>query len=331
MQGAPSKYDLEKYPSIEKIKYVGQAADLGSPCIVPTSPTSLTCAEPKQRSSYRVNRSRRHHHLDPKKSPQDNSSSPSPTTTESATPKSQVEPSSKQYTAGALVGMYLRQIGKSIVAPIDSTLVTSSSSSSSSGKTTSYEPKSSPATTTPLRRTKVSPTQESPCKSAFGTTGEPSSEQQQESNEQRKHKRKTSAGKRKNRRRGKSDLGYVESFSIDEPSTPTSERDEKEDNNKEPAENNSRLIENELQLLDGDSESFGLYEDYYKKAGGVERQDSFGSDSAVGTMKSDFFADIDLAKIRDGSSAILQELCRGGSGSDGCANRAASPFESTAL
>lgn len=58
------------------------------------------------------------------------------------------------------------------------------------------------------------------------------------------------------------------------------------------------------------------------------RQDSFGSDSAVGTMRSDFFADIDLAKMRIENDT--PEICRS---SDKCRtpNRGASPIESTAL
>ena len=56
------------------------------------------------------------------------------------------------------------------------------------------------------------------------------------------------------------------------------------------------------------------------------RQDSFGSDSAVGTMKSDFFTDLEY--IRDGRHT--PDLCHT---PERCCtpNRAASPIESTAL
>ncbi|XP_025987482.1 LIM domain kinase 1 isoform X2 [Solenopsis invicta] len=55
------------------------------------------------------------------------------------------------------------------------------------------------------------------------------------------------------------------------------------------------------------------------------RQDSFGSDSALGTMKSDFFADVDFAQMRD-----TPDLCRT---PERCCtpNRPTSPIESTAL
>ncbi|XP_032691563.1 LIM domain kinase 1 isoform X2 [Odontomachus brunneus] len=58
------------------------------------------------------------------------------------------------------------------------------------------------------------------------------------------------------------------------------------------------------------------------------RQDSFGSDSAVGTMKSDFFTDVDFAQMRDGRHT--PNLCHT---PDRCCtpNRPTSPIESTAL
>ncbi|XP_078039852.1 LIM domain kinase 1 isoform X2 [Augochlora pura] len=58
------------------------------------------------------------------------------------------------------------------------------------------------------------------------------------------------------------------------------------------------------------------------------RQDSFGSDSAVGTMRSDFFADLDFVQLRDGRHT--PDLCHT---PDRCCtpNRATSPIESTAL
>ncbi|XP_031831902.1 LIM domain kinase 1 isoform X3 [Nomia melanderi] len=58
------------------------------------------------------------------------------------------------------------------------------------------------------------------------------------------------------------------------------------------------------------------------------RQDSFGSDSAVGTMRSDFFADLDFGQLRDGRHT--PDLCHT---PDRCCtpNRATSPIESTAL
>lgn len=58
------------------------------------------------------------------------------------------------------------------------------------------------------------------------------------------------------------------------------------------------------------------------------RQDSFGSDSALGTMKSDFFADVDFAQMRDSRHA--PDLCHT---PERCCtpNRPTSPIESTAL
>ncbi|XP_020287236.1 LIM domain kinase 1 isoform X2 [Pseudomyrmex gracilis] len=60
----------------------------------------------------------------------------------------------------------------------------------------------------------------------------------------------------------------------------------------------------------------------------VSRQDSFGSDSALGTMKSDFFAEIDFAQMRDGRRT--PDLCHT---PERCCtpNRPTSPIESTAL
>lgn len=60
----------------------------------------------------------------------------------------------------------------------------------------------------------------------------------------------------------------------------------------------------------------------------VRRQDSFGSDSALGTMKSDFFADVDFAQMRDGRHT--PELCHT---PERCCtpNRPTSPIETTAL
>ncbi|XP_015520631.2 probable serine/threonine-protein kinase DDB_G0271402 isoform X1 [Neodiprion lecontei] len=72
-----------------------------------------------------------------------------------------------------------------------------------------------------------------------------------------------------------------------------------------------------------------LTEDHrcYKNTG-VCRQDSFGLDSAVGTMKSDFFSDLDLVKLRGGGAT--PELC---CTPETCCTpeRPLSPFESTAL
>lgn len=70
--------------------------------------------------------------------------------------------------------------------------------------------------------------------------------------------------------------------------------------------------------------------DYTKcyKTVDICRQDSFGSDSAVGTMKSDFFTDLDFAQIRDGQHT--PDLCHT---PERCCtpNRPTSPIESTAL
>ncbi|XP_016919696.2 LIM domain kinase 1 isoform X2 [Apis cerana] len=58
------------------------------------------------------------------------------------------------------------------------------------------------------------------------------------------------------------------------------------------------------------------------------RQDSFGSDSAVGTMRSNFFADLEFVHLRDGRHT--PDLCHT---PERCCtpNRATSPIESTAL
>ena len=305
------------------MKYVGQA---DSPCIVPTSSSNFICNESK-RSSYRVNRPR-----GDKKSRDDS------IPTEETNSKAENSKFKPLNSTGNLVGMYLRQIGKSIVTPSEK----ESTSSCLQGSKNSYsvnndvEPKNKTTNSTsavvPLRRTKISPTKESPSKSAF-TCDATESNSIEDCKKNKKPKATEPAATRKNsnkrrhRRRGKSDLGYVESFSFDD-ANPT-KVEEKKDNNKEEEGDDSKYIENEL-LLEASSDSFDVYDDYYKNSS-VERQDSFGSDSAVGTMKSDFFADIDLAKIRDGSSAILQELCRTPEKSSGTPNRAASPFESTAL
>ena len=71
-------------------------------------------------------------------------------------------------------------------------------------------------------------------------------------------------------------------------------------------------------------------EDYATCYKDLCRQDSFGSDSAVGTMRSDFFDDIDLAKMRlenDGR----ESCCNLGDNNRTNSRRGASPIESTAL
>lgn len=317
---------MEKYPSVEKIKYVGQA---DSPCIVPTSPSNLNGNESK-RSSYRVNRSR----TNSKKSADDSPISDNTSTNPKA--------DNGKFN---IVGVYLRQFGKSILLDKENTSTGSQGSKNSysvNSDTDSKSKTSNSSSTTPLRRTKISPTKESPCKSAFTSDTPEANKTTTEDSPKRKQKSKAkelqqptvsrkNSNKRRNRRRGKSDLGYVESFSLDDSNDSKDEPQEKDNNKEESKEDeNSRYIENEL-LLEASSDSFSdLYDDYYKSKA-VERQDSFGSDSAVGTMKSDFFADIDLAKIRDGSSALLQELCRTSDKCPATPNRAASPFESTAL
>lgn len=55
----------------------------------------------------------------------------------------------------------------------------------------------------------------------------------------------------------------------------------------------------------------------------LSRQESFGSDSAVGTMKSDFFADLDIVKLSDSEQSNFDNCCT--------TNRPTSPIESTAL
>ncbi|XP_058806357.1 LIM domain kinase 1 isoform X2 [Phymastichus coffea] len=287
----------EKFPSIEKIKFIGQV-DL--PSIVPTSPSNLNYNESK-RSSYRVNRRKSDESLTSESSKIEN-------------PK--FKPLN---TTGNIVGMYLRQIGKSIVAPVEKENTSSylQSNKNSCSTTTEAESKcKAPNSTTPLRRSKISPTKESPSRNAFtcdaneANIGDESPKRKQKSKIKELPATRRSSNKRRNRRREKSDLGYVESFSFE---------DSKDtDNNVE-----SRVESN---VLEGTSASLDFYDDYCKMED-VKRQDSFGTDSAVGTMKSDFFADIDLAKIRDGSVPILQDLCC----TTDSPNHTASPFESTAL
>lgn len=171
---------------------------------------------------------------------------------------------------GNLVGMYLRQIGKSIAPSSDKENASSSSYSES-------EFKSKP---TSLRRTKISPTQESASKNAFVT--DESESIIGDASPKRKPKPKASIQQRKNsRRKNKKKVKSSESNVMTEP---------------------SREEENTIEHQSNEQEPYS-----YNKS---ERKDSFGSDSAIGTMKSDFFSDIDLSKIREGSSAILQELCR---------------------
>ncbi|XP_076294361.1 LIM domain kinase 1 isoform X1 [Lasioglossum baleicum] len=75
------------------------------------------------------------------------------------------------------------------------------------------------------------------------------------------------------------------------------------------------------------SSSLAEYSGCYKNVD-LCRKDSFGSDSAVGTMRSDFFADLDFVQLRDGRHT--PDLCHT---PDRCCtpNRATSPIESTAL
>ncbi|XP_011503092.1 PREDICTED: dual specificity testis-specific protein kinase 2-like [Ceratosolen solmsi marchali] len=325
--GASEKFTLDKYPSIEKMKYVGQA---DGPFIVPTSSNTSLNSNESKRSSYRVNCFRA-----------DSKKDEVPASIESASSKADNSKYKAANASGNLVGMYLRQIGKSIAPTSDKENSTSSSHTNKNSYSVNKEPDSKCRTTsatttsatTPLRRTKISPTKESLTKSAFISEMPEANaiEDPLKSKEKAKLKGESQisrkgSNKLKNRRRGKSDLGYVDSFSLDESK---SSRGQIENDNNKQEDENSRYIENEL-LLQASSDSFGLYDDYFKTSG-VERQGSFGSDSAVGTMKSDFFADIDLAKIRDGSSTILRELCCTPDKCPATPNRTNSPFESTAL
>lgn len=317
---------MEKFPSVEKTKYVGQT---DTPCIVPSSSFNSNGNEYK-RSSYRVNR----HRTDKKSQLQDEL----PSNNEIMNYKSDNLKFKPLNATGNIVGMCLRQITKSIVAPSDKE---NASMPCSPGNKTSYNVnseettnKNSVSVTTPLRRTKISPTKESPSKNAFTCdsvdpdTSETSPKRKQKAKVKEAIVSRKSGNKRKNKRRGKSDLGYVESFSFDEPSSPRDDVEANTSKNEE-KEDKSRFIENELSP-ELSSDSFDLYDDFYKKTN-IDRQDSFGSDSAVGTMKSDFFADIDLAKIRDGSSAIFQELCRVNDKAPATSKNKSASFESTAL
>lgn len=84
----------------------------------------------------------------------------------------------------------------------------------------------------------------------------------------------------------------------------------------------SSIYDNDLKMTPN---SLVEYNGCYK---GICRQDSFGSDSALGTMKSDFFADVDFAQMRDGRHT--PDLCHT---PERCCtpNRPTSPIESTAL
>lgn len=306
------------------MNHVGQT-DI--PCIVPTSSNSN--GSEYKRSSYKVSR----HRADKKSQLQGESSQ----NNEIISSKSDNLKFKPLNATGNIVGICLRQITKSIVAPLDkeNASMPCSPNSKTSYNVNCEEPinKTSASVTTPLRRTKISPTKESPSKNAFCDSTDPDIS---ETSPKRKQKAKVKdvvasrkcSSKRRNKRRDKSDLGYVESFSFEEPSCPEGQKVGETCKN-DHREDNSKLIASELSS-DQSLDSFDLYDDFYKKTN-IDRQDSFSSDSAVGTMKSDFFADIDLAKVRDGSAAIFQELCRTNENAPVTSKSKRAPLESTAL
>lgn len=149
--------------------------------------------------------------------------------------------------------------------------------------------------------------------------------------------------KRKNRKRGKSDLSYVsscksegiinEKFNLPTKETSNEATEKISTANDEKLKCNSDECKStksseEKTFEKNVSETYELYDDFYKNVG-LLRQDSFSNDSAVGTMKSDFFADIDFATLRDGSDVLDFNV----SSEKKCStpSRADSPVESTAL
>lgn len=128
--------------------------------------------------------------------------------------------------------------------------------------------------------------------------------------------------KRKNKkRREKSDLGFVDSENLEDIMGRSSALCDPE--NKVKSENKDLKKSDKSSLNDVvgscSSNSYNLFTDVYKNTN-LQRQDSFGNDSAVGTMKSDFFADFDFSALRDGRDMESRSQ-----------NRSSSPIENTAL
>ncbi|KAJ8679115.1 hypothetical protein QAD02_014902 [Eretmocerus hayati] len=300
--------------NVEKIKYSG-LADTSS--FVPSSSANFGYLGPK-RSSYRVNRSCNTSRKLPEAVVSNESEISNPErkfTTDDPKKPSKTYPSPDE-----AVGASSRK--ENDPRPMSST-DTYSVLSSMSSKKKSTNP-------IPIRRTKISPTKESPSRSAFMCDSVEKIETENLPKRKQKSKvkectvtRKSSFDNQRGKRRGKSDLGYVEDF----PFNSESSKNEGDEDNNEMKSRDDPKVENEI-FLESMSNTFDFHVDLYGKES-LERQNSFSSDSAVGTMKSDFFTDLDLAKIGDGSSAILEELCR-----EKCTstpNRSVSPIESTAL
>ncbi|XP_017754296.1 PREDICTED: LIM domain kinase 1 isoform X2 [Eufriesea mexicana] len=372
--------NLKRIPTIEKIRYVGRA----SPCSLSDSPEYII----DNKCSYKVN-----NNLNSKSAEKSNEFN----SIGSGHSKIKLESKFKMPDANS-VSSYLRQIGKSITVAEKENKVDSQIDNDTK-KTGGEASKTSAGCY--LRRTKISPTKESP-KSAFSpqknnqseagsslqskifvgpeeVTGEEPTDDRvtrQESNVSdigsilsrqgsltvldytAKHKdkmykdyspfntlQKEDLSKEGDSFRKNTALHYTDSLysnsslSRNDDFISYNARNETNVDNKKDCtsstqdctkleSNDSKQVIDTKSVYDGKlPNSLAEYTGCYKNVD-LCRQDSFGSDSAVGTMRSNFFADLDFVQLRDGRHT--PDLCHT---PERCCtpNRAASPIESTAL
>ena len=221
----------------------------------------------------------------------------------------------KTPNASNIVGSYLRQISKS-KTPSEKENKTEKENKSCRNNSNSKENDSkkgsmddsinSKSTGCYLRRTKISPTKES-TKNAFSRDDSNSNENLEIRRNQKEEifyeGNKNEASKcPKSCQKFPAKLESQDSFSSPE------ERDLKS------------ILESRLKAVESRFKNPSISVE-------LQRKDSFDLDSAVGTMKSDFFSELDLDKLTDVNE--IPELCH----SKKChsPNRCSSPIESTAL
>lgn len=215
----------------------------------------------------------------------------------------------KQEAAPSKLSSYWRQFNKSINSDKDARLKNGSC----------------------LRRTKISPTKET-SKSAFYCTSDQSGDTVDKPEVKEKRGTKKKRGQRKRTDDSFDKIDHIEHDSYHSDEDCPQQEKKVECRCKSLADARCCVVCNEDKsedfkfILDG---RFDIIEDSAKED--LSRQESFSSDSAVGTMKSDFFSDLDFAKLRDTKDIV--DLC--------CASqecqisnknaRSTSPLESTAL
>ncbi|XP_050457905.1 LIM domain kinase 1 isoform X1 [Cataglyphis hispanica] len=365
-----SEHNLTRVPTIDKIKYVGNA----SQCAVSDASEYII----DSKGSYKINNNLKHKSMEK--------------SNDTSGYKTKSENKFKIPDATSSVGSYLRQIGKAIGAMEKENKAINNRNDMNCGD---IDPKrivgesTKPSTGSYLRRTKISPTKET-TKNAFSnketdkvdgvSSLQKSIESKIPSNQENIIEKKNVKGRLSRQGSNVSDIGILsrqgsltvldctskykdnslfDTYMKDDfckndsfkkyssglyhtdslySNSSMSKRDDFITPNRQNASEDSNPVElmgdnikspmtSSIYGSDLKANSLADYTRCYK---GIDvcRQDSFGSDSALGTMKSDFFADVDFAQMRDGRHT--PDLCHT---SERCCtpNRPTTPIESTAL